>query len=152
MRRMRRPRALSLLGKGVAITTLSLFASFGGALLMAPGVASASSGVPSSCTYGATCLYPWTYFGNPIQGSIYGTNWFWNWPANSTYCHSGSWNDCADSLANDEGSLNYFYQNLSCTTGGGAVTWLYPVTKDETVPNGLASQITSNSYGYYGAC
>ena len=134
-----------------AVPLLVLGTATAGALLASPGIAAATSGVPSTCGYPYSCMYAYTYYGG-LEGAIQSTNWYWDWPTTYTYCgNSGTWNDCADSLANNEVYNNYFWVNINCQTGRTSSIWLYPNTQDPTLGR-WATAISSNSYGYVGGC
>ena len=126
---MKRLNKLKAATRSCAVAILA-----GGMLLAFSSNSFAEGGNPASCgTSGATCLYTGTYF-NGVEGKIYSTNWYWG---------NFGWNDSAWSLANDESSINYFYQNYGYT---GASTFMYSYTQDPTIPNGLGGSISSNYY------
>lgn len=137
----------------MCILSVTVVSALGGLALVGASLASGAtpdvSGVPSSCSatsgsYGyKTCLYGQeNFFGTEGYIGESNTNWFFSGPC------GGTWNDCAQSLANHERYTNEFF--IDTCYGGNEFT-MYANTSNATLNPVAGGQnfdkdISSNNY------
>jgi hypothetical protein len=130
-------------GKTVPIlASLALAAAplaFGTAMSVLP---SSPAGATNNCPSGWTCFWTLQDAGG-AEGNIQSSNHYWGTLPYYGGCTSGSWNDCAESIWNREGSVNYFWENAGCTG------WSFPENPgffSETLTAQHSNSISANKY------